>query len=180
MKVIEVIKSACDFIGLEDIKTAIEEEIITDQDQKVIDKLLKCFNLVQEEIATEFLPLSFKESITATERINFISLQKNILKVLSVKKGKENLSFKVYPDHVCFKGNATEITYNYLPEEVEINDDILYLVPIRIYSYGIAREYFLFEGLADKAILFENRFRKSIETLIKKDDNIVMPVRKWF
>ena len=181
MNVKEVLKIACEFIGLDEIKEAMDYPLsATEEQTEIINKLLKCFNLVQEEIATEFLPLTFKQEISATENIYFSLLEKNVLRVLSVKKDKKTLPFKVFPDHVAFNGSATEITYNYIPEEVEIDDNILYLVPTRIYAYGIAREYFVFEGLIDKASMFENRFKNSISALLVKDKNLILPKRTWF
>ena len=181
MNVKEVLKTACDFIGLEDIKNVIDDSSsMTEEQTAIVNKLLKCFNLVQEEISTEFLSLTHKEEISASDRINFFSLTKKVLKILNIKRGNKNLPFKIFTDHVVFNGSATEITYNYIPEEVGLNDDILYLVPVRIYAYGVAREFFIFEGLTDKASMFENRFKNSINSLIKKDKNIVLPNRIWF
>ena len=180
MNVKNVLKRACDFIGLDDIRSAIEDNDATEAQTAVINKLLKYFNRVQEEIATEFCPVSYSESISAKDSLQFSTLTKTILSVVSVKDGSgERLIYKLFPDHITYKGTAKEIVYSYIPEDVAITEDILYLVPLRVYGYGIAREYYLTEGLTDKAISFENRFKNSINTLMRKDNTTRMPARKW-
>lgn len=180
MKVKDVLKNACKFIGLEELKNVFESGQISPEDQETVDKLVEIFNFVQEEVATEFLNILQYEKVSASKELYFSDLSKTILDVKYIKNidGKR-VSFTLFPDHISFKDSIVEIVYSYIPDIVGLEDEILYLIPLRVYAYAIAREFFLFEGLVDKATLFENRFKNSISSLLRKDKTKNMPAKKW-
>lgn len=181
MKVKNIILKACDFIENNDLKVPLESNAtLTDAQQELADKLVRYFNYVQNEIATEYIPVIHREAVSAKDKLEFSSLAKTISEVIYIKDSQgKRISFRTFPDKIVFSGEISEITYSFIPEENTIGEDILFLVPERVYAYGIAREYYLFEGFTDKATLFEGRFKSSIQNLFKKGRNIVLPVREW-
>ena len=65
MKVKDVIIKACDFIGEDELAVAMQKaENITSEQNELKEKLLKCFNLVREEIACEYQPIMQVEKFT--------------------------------------------------------------------------------------------------------------------
>ena len=185
MKLKEVIKNACAFLDFNDLKVAIENNNMTEAQTAKVNKFVEYFNLVQEEIATEFLPIFHLESINANDNLMFSSLEKQVLDIIYIKdKNGKKMSFKVFPDCVTFKGTAKEILYSIVPQSVTLSEDILYLAPVRVYCYAIAREHFLNEGLNDVAFMYEERFKNAINSLIEKDKSYPpiirrSPSRKW-
>lgn len=181
MKVKDILLKTCDFIENNELKSPLENNsTLTDNQQELADKLVRYFNYVQNEIATEYIPVIHRETVCAKDKLDFSTLSKRIYEVIYVKDSNgRRISFRTFPDKIVFSGEITEITYSFIPEDNTIDQDILFLVPERVYAYGIAREYYLFEGFTDKATLFENRFKSSIQNLFKKGRNIVLPVREW-
>ena len=184
MKLKEVIKCACTIIGLDDLLSSIESETISQDQQKMIDMLVDYFNKVQEEIATEFMPVLASENLKRANTLDFSDLDKQILDVIYLKdKNKRKVSYELFVDHLKFDGEIEEIVYSFIPDEVGFNDDILFLVPKRVYAYAMAREYYLFEGLLDKATDFEQRFKNSVKQIMSKDKArftaSYMPKRLW-
>ena len=179
MKINDILKEACSVLELTDLKAALIAESLTSAQEKEANKLVEYFNRIQQEISTEFLMVLNKETISANGSISFSSLEEEVLDIICVKDEKGNkFAFKVFPDHVSFDGSASEVLYSFVPEDIELGEDILYLAPIRIYVFGIAREFYFEEGLADKANFFEQRFKNSIESLIEKDKQANLKTRK--
>ena len=69
MKVKEIVSLALVFLDKEDLldfKPFGEEDVVPELEGKEIDHILKCFNLVYNEVATAYIPLLFKEEVTFT------------------------------------------------------------------------------------------------------------------
>lgn len=180
MKVKDILEKTCDFIEEGDLKIALLEDNLTSEQQILVDKLVRYFNYVQNEVATEYLPVVHKENIIAENKLEFSNLSKTINEILYIKdKQGKRISFRSFPDKITFEGSIVEVTYSFIPNENTLNEDVLFLIPERVYSYGIAREFYLFEGITDRATMFENRFKNSIQNLLKKGRNRVLPVREW-
>ncbi len=181
MNVKNIIKIACDFVEMNDLKNSLDSTLTTAQ-QENLDELLQCFNWVNEEITTEYFPLYTKQIVEKENSLNFSDLEKNIISVLNIKLSKVKKDFFTYPDKIEFDGKIDEITYSYLPEVLEINDEAYSFVPERVYAYGVAREFYLQKGITDKAISFNSRFQDSIQNFLKSNANFNknMPARKWF
>ena len=58
MKVKDILKNACLFIGEKELALALEAETpsLEGKDEEKVDILLRCFNLVNQEIASDYLP----------------------------------------------------------------------------------------------------------------------------
>lgn len=66
MLVKNIILKVCDFIENAELARAIEEgDVLTTEQQELQDKLVKCFNLVLNEIASEYLPMVKVEKVKA-------------------------------------------------------------------------------------------------------------------
>jgi len=185
MKLKEIIKDACIILELDDLRSGLASENISSETENNAKKFVNFFNHVEKEIAFEFLPVIKIENVDCEEQIYFEDLEEDVLDVIYIKneQGKK-LFFNVFPTHVSFDGTAKKILYSYLPEDFDLNDDVLPLVPKQVYLYGIAREYYMFEGLSDKAQVFEEKFKNSISSLIEKDKNRIynpkrLPKRNW-
>lgn len=187
MKVKEILSFACDFIGEKELKEKLESSTtvtFTDKEQEKVDSLLRCFNFVNQEIASDYLPYLTTEEIDVDNSIlNFNSLTKVIINVYSVKGSfGRNVRYKVFPSHIEIYGKAKSITYSYLPEDEELNDEFTFNCGLsaRIFAYGIASEYLLSDGLSEDAEIWEERFKESLFVLSRKRSETRLPKRKWF
>lgn len=183
MTVKEILKLVCEYVGERDILSKLDdaEATFTDYEQEKLDVMLKCFNLVNQEIATDYIPLLLKEEVSE-EKILFSSLSKTLVNVYEVKnRFGMNLKFKLYPDYVEVEGKPKTIIYSFLPENLTLEDnvDCNPRINARVYAYGIASEFLLIYGISENAEIWEERFKTSLFILNKKNNPSVLPKRRW-
>lgn len=185
MTVSEIIKIACDFTGNEELASMLDngEKSFSSGQQKTIDTLVKCLNLVQNEIATDYIPLVAFEDVVATEfKVDYSKFAHKPIAVIWAKdRFGRNLRFKALPEYLMLFASKAKIKYNYLPQQITSIDQTLpqSIVPMRIYAYGVAREYFLMQNLSDDADIWEVRFKDSLFLFARKKHEVKMPCRRW-
>lgn len=179
MKINEVIKLSCDFLGLGDLKS------ILDGEDKIEDKklctLLTCLNLAYEEIVTEYLPILATEKANASGgKVMFSALTKPISGIVSVKdENGEELSYTVSADHIDVSAKIVDITYQIMPGKCDFGEELNVLFPARLLSYGTVREYLFIEGMSDEALLYEKRFKEALVNFVRKKSIARLPKRSW-
>ena len=184
MKVKDLVIYTSLFIGEKELASKLESNTsLTEREQERVDTLVRCYNLVNQEIASDYLPFLYTEKIDVNNSIlNFSELEKTIIKVYEVK-GNFNMGvrYKAYPNYLEILGHAKKITYSYLPEELDLNDNIELCNGLsgRIYAYGMASEYLLCDGLSEDAEIWEERFKESLFTLSRKRSEVRLPKRRW-
>ncbi len=182
MLVKDVILKACDFIENEELAQAIISSSQLDQEnQNVLDKLVKCFNLVRNEIVCEYMPIVKMEKVISCEnKILFSQLSGKVVDIISVKdKFGENVKFKLYDDYIMVEGQEVFVYYNTLPEELNIDGQFNSTISERVYAYGIVREYYFIQTLYEDAKVWDERFKNSIQTFERKKGETIIPRRRW-
>lgn len=177
MKVKNIIKTACNFVGNDDIVTSIENG---SQNER-IDNILKLFNLVRNEVVSEYMPMLAREAFEVKDlKVSFSSFAKKPLEIMSVKdKLGRNVKYKSFPDHFMTQASKVFVTYSFLPEDATLEDEIEDCLPERVYAYGLARECLLQEGMFEDAEIFEIRFKNSLKIFTRKKSEIILPRRRW-
>ena len=106
MTVREVIKEAAEIVGAEKVKAYIDSNVSGGERQTEV--LLRCFNLVENELALDYLPLKCEETFqTQTGAIDYASLSKKAVRILSVKDESGNsVPFKTFPDRLKTQANS--------------------------------------------------------------------------
>ena len=64
MTVKDIIKLVCDFVGERELLAKLESTeavTYTSREQEKLDLMVRCFNLVNQEIASDYLPFLTKE-----------------------------------------------------------------------------------------------------------------------
>ena len=189
MKAKEILKNVCVYLGKEEILASNifepDGEELTDQEQKDVNKIIKCINLCTEEIATECLKvLKEKEVEFINGEIDAFSIDENIFEIISIKnKFGKNLKYKyINGKIVCLTSRAT-VTYSVYPKSVvELNDDVENFagkMSARVLGYGVASEYCYLEMLYDDATIWETRFKNAMLTLARKKGEIKLKKRGW-
>ncbi len=165
--------------GSADSDTTDSEEVIS----KIV-KLLKCLNLVYQDLTRDYLPLETVEEITFTdgkfEYKNLSLVIRDIIKIEDIYGFGH--SFKCFPTFVQADVTKAKITYTYEPEDLVLFDEINAFagkLSERILAYGVAMEYFFLSSLSDEAVVWENRYISSLENALRKKSNIIMPKRRW-
>ena len=172
MKVKDIVKHAAVYLGLEKAVRYIENgEFATDGNAlSEVDHLTRCANLVINELACSYLPVVKRESVNGAGcRIDFSSLTETPLKVIGVEgENGDSVIFETFPDYVKTYAQAAYITYEYIPSNSGLNDDIGYAekdVPSRVIAYGVAAEYSLIVKAFSESVEWRERFADEITKL---------------
>lgn len=182
MKLKEILKLVCEFVGEKEMFSKLENSTeLSAKEKEKFERMVRCFNLVNQEIASEYIPYLCKENVSGSI-INFSQLSKKVINIFQVKgKFGLDLLFKVYPNFIEVQGNAKSVTYSFLPEEITAEDDVQLFCGItaRVLAYGVASEYLLLDGVSQDAEIWENRFKQSLFVLSRKKGEHVLPKRRW-
>lgn len=182
MKVLDIIKLVCEFVGEKELfSKLIVDEALNEKETEKVATMQRCFNLVNQEIASDFIPFLQKEQVCGSF-INFETLSKKMISIFQVKnRFGINLKFKIFPNYVEVYGCAKTIIYSYFPDELSLQDDVQMFCGLcaRVYAYGVASEYLLICG-NDDAEIWENRFKDSLFVLSRKKGEHILPKRRWF
>ncbi len=125
------------------------------------DDLLECFNLVESELAYDYLP------IYATHQCNsnivaYTELEYNPVRIVSC-----NCPFKIYPTYIESKDLITEIKYTYTPNKKGLYDECSYSKEfLKCLAYGVVSEYLISQGFYEEAVLWNNKYKKEINFLM--------------
>jgi len=185
MTVRDILKLVCEFVGERELATKLKiDQEFSAREQEKLNLMVNCFNLVNQEIASDYLPFLTKEEIDVdNSTLNFSNLQKVVINIYEIKnRFGMNLKFKVFSNYVEIYGRAKSIVYSYLPNDMSIDDEVEMLngLSARIYAYGVASEYLLVDGISEDAEIWEERFKESLFVLSRKRGEHLMPRRSWF
>ncbi len=188
MKVKDILKLAVEFVGerqlLEKLQNQTDVQVQMDKDeQSKLDCFVRCFNLVNQEIASDYLPFLTKENVTIQGGIiAFDTLKKKIINVYEIKdRFGFNLPFKVVSNCVEVGEKVKSIVYSFLPEDIALEGEVEFFngLSARIYAYGIASEFLLLNGLSADAEIWEERYKESLFILSRKRGEHQLPKRSW-
>lgn len=186
MTVLEVLKMVSLYLNLYDnFKPLFEgSSLSVAEDQVEYQKILSGINLTAKSLSCLF-KLKTKEEITIDNTQSFnLNLLSKPLNQICVLKDAQNKShcFKVYNDKFLtdFSGKAT-IEYFYFPATVDNVDskiEISSMVSIKTFAMGVVCEYCYINNLFDDAIVWEERFNKSLKTKTLTS-SFFMPTKRW-
>lgn len=188
MTVKSILKIAALYLGKNDILTALDLENISSASQAVQDEialLVKCLNLAYQEVAADYIPLIYKQSLNLTDgKIYFSNLTKHLIDVVSLKDVNGfRLKYKNFPDHILTSKNQVEITYKYLPEDITaLNssvDNFSNKISEKVLAFGTLVEYSFILGLYEDAEIWDKRFKDSLKLRARKKSGLKLPSRRW-
>lgn len=182
MTVKEILLEAAALIGVEDkVKNYIEAS--KGDGEKETQVLLRCFNLVEDQLAIEYLPLKCEETLsTETGAIYFKQLKKPIVRVMKVEDSFGNeIAYKLFPDYIKTAAGTVCVSYCYSPIEKTIGEesDFNALVTKRTFAYGIAAEYCMACGLYEESAVWERKYKHSIEAAYRAQPSKTLASRRW-
>lgn len=189
MTIKSILKTACLFLNKEDLCEKIDAEdfdSLSDTFKSQINFLLKCLNLTYQEVASDYIPLLKKESISVSDKkISLSDLSKKFLEVVSLRdKNGKKLKFKVFPDYIEVDTDEAEIVYKYLPTGLTSLSTTMESFSNKVseitLAFGVAMEYSFINGLHEDAAVWEKRFKDALFIRSGKKNNIKLPVRRWF
>ncbi|MBO5240986.1 MAG: hypothetical protein J6B56_06180 [Clostridia bacterium] len=166
MTVKEIVLAAATELGILDTVNAYLSGTSTDGEAEA-NALLRCFNLVENEVALDYLPLIAEEEVvTKTGVIYYSSLSREAARVLGVWDGAGNAAtFKLFGEYLKTQPDRVRVRYTYIPSEKTFRDDSDFALraSVRLFAYGIAAEYSLASGLFEEAAVWDRKYKEAIK-----------------
>ncbi|MBQ8309068.1 MAG: hypothetical protein IJX96_04465 [Clostridia bacterium] len=182
MTVKEILKAAAVELGMATEVEAYFDGTYPDGITAVTD-LLRCFNLVENELAIDYLPLYAEEEVESdTGAIYFSSLSRSVVRILRVcDEWGNDAAFKLFPDYLKTQGGKVAIRYTYTPKEKTVDgvSDFASNVSLRLFAYGIAAEYSLASGLFEDAALWDKKYKDAITAAYRSNPCRRLRSRRW-
>ena len=200
MKLREIVKLSSIMLGLEDILTMEElynssfdilnEDTYLQNDSETnainirnLNLLVRCFNLAYSEIATDYVPLTFKENVTVTNGyIDLSTLTKKFYKLIKIESPKnDKVEYEMYANKIYLNNGVYTIVYRYIPTFATLNSDLETFdgkILDRVFAYGLNKEYCYISGLYNEAESWKNKFEDSLKLVLMKQ-NFNLPKRRW-
>lgn len=184
MEIVNIIKSACVFLQKDELLDLTElggSTTSTTAQKKELSMILRCLNLVYNEIASDYIPLIKTEiKIPNNGEILFSTLSEKILDVKRIEdKYGLRVDYKLYPNRILTIDGEVEITYSYEPDELASfssnMESFSEKLTERVVAYGVAMEYSFISGLHDDASIWETRFKDGLLIAVRKKSEMRLP-----
>lgn len=151
--------------------------------QEKVNLLLHAFNLVENELALNYFPLTYEEVWeTGVGTILFSKFQKKVIRILKVQDALGNdVDFSLFPTYLKTQPGKVVVRYNYQPKEKKITDSCEFelYVSARLMSYGINSAFCLASGLFEEANVWEKKYKQAIESAYKSAPCKRIRARRW-
>ena len=178
----EVLMTAAELIGEDGLKKSVGEGSSSSEE---LSLLLKCFNLVEDELALDYFPLKTCEKFAPADgKIAFTAFSEAPVRVLKVTDAEGGgLPFAVFFDRVEVHGSRgdVEVTYAFAPatKTLEGNSDFSGRVSARLIALGVATEYLLAVNRFGEAAAFEKKYREAIRAAGDPRRKLTARGRRW-
>lgn len=197
MKLREIIKLSAIMLSLDDVLECEElydesydilkeNEIIASGNsvEKNLNLMIRCFNLVYNEIATDYLPLVTIENINITTgNFDLKNLENHFYKLIKLEdKHGNNVKFDIYDNILYVKNGEYKVVYCYIPEKVTLNSEVNNFngkIVDRVFAYGLNKEYCFISGLYSEAESYKTKFEESLKSASSLKKDIKLPHRRW-
>ena len=182
MLVKDIIIKTCNFIGQDEIANKLKDnQALSESEEQIVDELVEKFNLTREEIASEYQPILKSEEFEVKNfKLLFTSFSSSPLQIFSVKdKLGRNVNYKIFDDYIFVCGKNVVVIYSTFALPLSVNDEFSSTLPERVYAYGVAREYYFAKAHYEDANMWEGRFKGSLEILLRRQSQVVLPKRRW-
>jgi hypothetical protein len=182
MTVLECINATATELGMgERVRKYLEG--FTSEGEAEAHELLRCFNLVENELALDYLPLYAEDEIvTDTGVVYFSELAKRPVRVVEVRDGQGNdLSFRLYPEYLKTAVGKIVVRYAYVPEEKGFQEesDFALFASVRLFAYGMACEYLTVNGDFEEAGVWDKKYKEAIACAYRSKKAKRIASRRW-
>lgn len=182
MKVKEVLLSAADMLGVyESVKNAFEG--VNAENNKETETLLRCFNLVENAVAIDYLPLKAEDVVYSDSgKIAFSELSSAPVRILGVSDAAGNPTrFSLFPDFIKTEAGKRVVLYTYAPKEKSLEDDSDFVTYIssRVLAYGVCAEYCTACGLYEQASVWDGKYKEALRAALRSTKCKVLATRRW-
>ena len=184
MKVRDVVRNSALILGKSDVINYLDgKENIGVDTLETVNLLTNLCTLVVEELASTYLPLTQKETVSFVNgRYPFNQFTNKIVKVFAVYdlKGKQ-VDFTSDTNYVYANLVECMVEYEYRPKNYDLEDDVGYSekdISITALAYGVVAEYCITQGQFEQAVMHHKRYVDAIAEICMPKNKMIKS-RSW-
>lgn len=182
MTVIECINATAVELGIgERVREYLEG--ISDDGKEDVNALLRCFNLVENELALDYLPLYAEEELVSeTGAVYFSELENKPVRIVEVRDFTgQQTAYRLFPEYLKTTAGQITVRYTYAPEEKLLTgeSDFKLFASVRLFAYGMASEYLTANGLFEEGAVWDKRYKDAIASAYRSKPARRIASRRW-
>lgn len=183
MRVKEIMALSAELCGRRDVADYLEKGLAADAAaaEREAQTLLRCYNLAENEIALDYLPLKRTEAFVSDGEIAFDRFALPPLEVFAVRGERgERLAFSQTETALRVRAGSVTVTYSYRPNVKTEQDEpsVDGRAGERVLALGTACEYALMSGSTETAELLDRRYRDALACACRERGG-KMKMRRW-
>lgn len=183
MTVKEVILTAATELGIKEEVQGFFDGNVFGVNKRKTELLLDCFNLVENEIALDYLPLYAEDELySETGVVEYAAMEHSVVRVLRVMDEWGNsVPFTVFPEYVRAQPGKLKVAYTYAPTKKTLGEESDFRVQVsaRLLAYGVAAEYALATGLYEESAVWDKKYKDAITAAYKARPSRKLRSRRW-
>ncbi len=183
MTVKKIMALAAELVGrrdLSDYLNNVSAENLAEQ-KRDAETLLQCYNLTENEIALDYLPLRRTQEFSSEGEIAYATFEKPPVEIFSVRdeSGKKQ-TFSVEADVIRVPVGTLTVEYSYRPAVKTAEDEAEFNAKGdgRLLALGTASEFALFSGMMQEAGLLDKRYRDAL-ACASRERGGRLKLRRW-
>lgn len=184
MFVKDVAALAAENMGREDL--AKEARTLAGAPTGELASLLRCYNLVENELALDYFPLKKTEEFLPHEqKIYYALFSRAPVDILRAEEeGGKETEFSLYPEYLLLSSPAekkVKLTYTYSPKEKEWDEEceVAGKISERLLSFGVACEFCLSRGQFAESATWEKRYSDALRAAHINRRRLRIRSRRW-
>jgi len=151
--------------------------------QLITETLLKIFNIVENELALDYLPLIAEDVVsTTTGQVDFSKLSKAAVRILSVKdEDGKSVKYDLFTQYLVAQPGELKIRYTYTPTIKGFYQETDYKLyaSSRMIAYGMVAQYYYVNGMFDEGEIWNKKYREAIAAAYRASPAGVVASRRW-
>ena len=182
MEVIDIIRSAAWYAGaLQQVDEYLEEN--EEEGMQTAQDLLRAFNVMEKQLALEYLPLVEKEEFETEEgEIYFNEFSYPAVRIINVYNEQgEKQAFTLTAWCIQTKPGRGFVEYAYTPYEKDFYDTTDHYLHVAqpLLVFGTLAEYYLARGEFQEAAIWDKKYKDAITQSYQMQKGKQMPSRGW-
>lgn len=183
MTVKEVIALAAENLGREDLSAAVASA--EGEPEGELKSLLRCYNLIENEVALDYFPLKREESFSPKNgRIDFSELSAVPVDFYCVQdESGADVRFVLHPAYLSLPEGTGKVTVKYAcapaPKKLDGESEFSGKITARLLACGVACEFCLTCARYAEAALWEKRFRDALRAAEIIRRRLKVRARRW-
>ena len=148
-----------------------------------VQNLLRCFNVVENELALDYLPLHAEEVLeTQTGTIKYTELSHAAVRIVGVYDDNGNeIAYQLFPDYLKAQAGKLTVRYTYTPKAKALSgkSDYTLYASVRLFAYGMAAEYAAANGEYEAAAVWDKKYKSAITAAYRNHKAKRIRARRW-